>query len=99
VQGIQGDARLSLDSIGKEPRMKPQVSALLATAACSFLSGCSILDGLPEGPAYDPYKLYLKNSMPVRIEADLLDRYACATAARLICQCMSRLGGTCDCHC
>jgi hypothetical protein len=79
--------------------MKPQVFALLVTAACSLLSGCGVLDGLAKGPAYDPYKLYLKNSMPVRIEADLLDRYACANAAPLICQCMSRLSGSCDCHC
>jgi hypothetical protein len=79
--------------------MKPLVLALLATAGSSFLSGCSILDGLAEGTTYDPYKLYLKNSMPVQIEADLLDRYACANAAPLICQCMSRLGGSCDCHC
>ena len=80
--------------------MKPQVFALLATAASSVLSGCSILDGLAGGTTtYDPYKLYLKNSMPVRTEAELLDRYACANAAPLICQCMSRLGGSCDCHC
>lgn len=60
------------------------------------LSGCSVVEKMTSGPAYDPYTLYLTNGMPVRVQNKHLDRYACAAYIPIVCECSGRAHKTCD---
>jgi hypothetical protein len=81
--------------------MAPPVAQIAAIALS--LGGCSALDNLSGTPANsfypNPSKLYLTDSAFVTAPKELLDRYVCATAKPLVCECQSRVGSTCDCHC
>jgi hypothetical protein len=72
--------------------------AQIAVIALS-LGGCSALDSF-SGASYPASStLYLTTSMPVTARKELLDRYACASEAPLVCECTSRISSTCECHC
>jgi hypothetical protein len=99
-------------SFGKEPVMRllallPDLCVVarpLAQIAAIALSlgGCSALDSFSSA-SYSAHpgssKLYLTNSMPVTARKELLDRYACASEAPLVCECTSRISSTCECRC
>jgi hypothetical protein len=63
------------------------------------LCGCSALDTLSVGHQRNPYTLYLKPASVAVVSTDMRERYACVSGAPLMCQCMSRLGGDCECRC
>jgi len=51
---------------------------------CLLLSGCSLIDGVADGGAYNPNRVYLGNdSIIVSMRADM-DRYTCGEQA-LVC--------------
>ena len=67
----------------------------LAIALC----GCSALDTLSVAPQRNPYTLYLKPASVAVVRTEMRDRYACVSGKPMMCQCMSRLGGDCECRC
>jgi len=87
-----------------DPRAIARPLAPIA-AIVLFLAGCTITGGLSgQSSSFgsysrDPSTLYLRDMTPVTPQREYLDRYACATGKPLMCQCTTRIGGTCDCHC
>ena len=89
------------------------IAQIAAVALC--LGGCSTLHGgssvsrqfrdigityRPNGPVYaDPSKIYLRDAMPVQVQTEYLDHYACAAGGPVMCECFGRVTSTCDCHC
>lgn len=92
-----------LPDLGVMARPVAQAAAIVFLLVL-FLGGCSALGSLSSGPAAPAYypspsTLYLKDGMPITARMELLDRYACAVDKPLVCQCVGRVGSTCDCHC
>jgi hypothetical protein len=89
-----------------------QIAAIaLCLSGCSTLGGASGVSspsqfrdiGLtyrPNGPVYaDPSKIYLRGALPMQVQTEYLDYYACATGGPVMCECFGRVTSTCDCHC
>jgi hypothetical protein len=62
-------------------------------------AGCSVLEPMLAPPPFDPFKVYLTDTLTKTIDTDYIDQYACPNNAPLMCVCSSRLHESCDCHC
>jgi hypothetical protein len=79
------------------------VAQLFAIVVAVSSAGCSVLDGAATGaataPKYNANTLYLTSPRPVTVRTDYMDRYACAAAKPLVCECTSRIVSECTCRC